>query len=78
MSNSMRKKNSGTKLRHSSPHRERVCIHPISGEHASNIERESSVTVQLEGSHTTINGLKRSEEMFIRVREKLIGDFQNM
>ena len=34
----------------------------ISGEHASNIQGESSVTVQLEGSYTTINGLKRSKE----------------
>ena len=62
LSNSMRKKNFGTILTNSSPHIERVSIHPISGEHASNIEGESSVTMHIEGSHTTINALKRSEE----------------
>ena len=58
----MRKQTSGTEITHSSPHKERVSIHPISGEHTRNIEVELSVIVQLEGSHTTVNGLKRYEE----------------
>jgi hypothetical protein len=53
---------SGTDLLHSYTQRERVSIFSISGEHPSIIGGELLVAVQPEGSHPTVNGLKRSEE----------------